>query len=200
MSQGQNIRRTTTQQNPPMVDLPASEAVMRNKTKARKYIDPDAFHLARRKAGLTVKQASIELDVNERTIRNYENGAVQIPYPSFRLMRLLAGYSLLGKAWEGWGFHQNRLWTPEGRSFEAHELRYIATYISLARHYLKTQRPNLNPKPSNYGALKAVEVRHSPVASGTPSSATALFGAEVRQVKSHQFDISLAGMKKTAWA
>ncbi|MDP1658577.1 MAG: VC1465 family Xer recombination activation factor, partial [Methylotenera sp.] len=121
-----------------MVDLPACEAVMRTKKKPRKYIEPDAFHLARRKAGLTVNQAAIELDVNERTIRNYENGVVRIPYSSFRLIRLLAGYSLLGNNWEGWGFHQNRLWTPEGRSFEAYELRYIATYISIARHSIKT--------------------------------------------------------------
>lgn len=79
-----------------MVDLPTCQAVMRTKTKANKYIDPDAFHLARRKLGLTVKQTAIELNVNERIIRNYENGALQIPYPSFRLLRLLAGYCLLG--------------------------------------------------------------------------------------------------------
>lgn len=79
-----------------MVDLPTCQAVMRTKTKVNKYIDPDAFHLARHKACLTVKQTAIELNVNERSIRNYENGAVQIPYPLFRLLRLLAGYSFLG--------------------------------------------------------------------------------------------------------
>lgn len=179
-----------------MVDLPTGKAVMRTKKNARKYIDPDAFYLARRKAGLTVKQASIELDVNERTIRNYENGAVRIPYPSFRLMRLLAGYSLLGNDWEGWGFHQNKLWSPEGRSFEVHELRYIATYIGLARHYLKTKT---KAKPSTYGALKAVNSVVSPLANGVPSSATALFGAEVRQVNSHKFELLPVSMKKTAW-
>jgi transcriptional regulator with XRE-family HTH domain len=179
-----------------MVDLSACKIVMRPKSKTRKYIDPDAFHLARRKAGLTVKQASIELDVNERTIRNYENGVVSIPYPSFRLMRLLAGYRLLGDAWEGWGFHQNKLWSPEGRSFEVYELRYIATYIGLARHYLKTKN---QPKPSTYGALKAVQLENSPTAIGVPSSATALFGAEVRQINSHKFEMASVSMKKTAW-
>ena len=176
-----------------MVDLPTCEAVMRTKKKARKYIDPDAFNLARRKAGLTVKQASIELDVNERTIRNYENGAVQIPYPAFRIMRLLAGYSLLGKSWEGWGFHQNKLWTPEGRSFEAHELRYIATYISLARTFLKTRG-----SPTGMGANALTPAELAPdnktleleaLASGRPSSATAPFGAEVCQKKPHRFEL-----------
>jgi len=113
---------------------------MRTKKKARKYIDPDAFHLARHKAGLTMQQAALELDVDVRTIRNYENGVSKIPYPSFRLLRLLANYQLVGKGWHDWSFGQNKLWSPEGRSFEVHELRYIATYIGIAKHYLKTKR------------------------------------------------------------
>lgn len=173
---------------------------MRTKKKARKYIDPDAFNLARRKAGLTVKQAAIELDVNERTVRNYENGAVQIPYPSFRLMRLLAGYSLLGKTWEGWGFHEQRLWTPEGRSFGAHELRYISTYISLARHYLKIKvavTPRANARMSD-ALFENQNHEGGSMASGSPSSATALFGAEVRQVKPHKLEMSLCLQEKAA--
>lgn len=170
---------------------------MRTKKKPRKYIDPDAFHLARRKAGLTVKQASIELDVNERTIRNYENGAVQIPYPSFRLMRLLAGYSLLGKSWEDWGFHQNKLWSPEGRSFEAHELRYIASYISIARQSIKTLKAKTEER-STYGAVKPLNGVVSPVASGAPSSATALFGAEVHQLKPLAIEPPLSLQEKAA--
>ena len=166
---------------------------MYTKTKARKYIDPDDFNLARRKAGLTVKQASIELNVNERTIRNYENGAVIIPYPSFRLVRMLAGYSLLGQSWEGWGFSQNKLWTPEGRSFEAHELRYIATYISLARTFLKSKALTASSVASSAHHGSAFESKNpegGSMASGAPSNATALFGAEVRQVKPHRFAMS----------
>lgn len=160
---------------------------MRTKKKPRKYIDPDAFHLARHKSGLTVNQAAIELDVNERTIRNYENGAVRIPYSAFRLISLLAGYSLLRTKWEGWGFHQNRLWTPEGRSFEAYELRYITTYLSITRHSIKTRKAS-----STDGAAKHLEAINSPLANGEPSSATALFGVEVRQVKPLGFEIPLS--------
>lgn len=170
---------------------------MRTKKKPRKYIDPDAFHLARRKAGLTVKQAGIELDVNERTIRNYENGAVQIPYPSFRLMRLLAGYSLLGKSWEDWGFHQNKLWSPEGRSFEAHELRYIASYISIARQSIKTLKAKTEER-STYGTANPLNGVDSPVASDAPSSATALFGAEVHQLKPLAIEPPLSLQEKAA--
>lgn len=181
-----------------MVDLPTCQAVMRTKTKANKYIDPDAFHLARRKAGLTVKQTAIELNVNEHTIRNYENGAVQIPYPSFRLLRLLAGYSLLGKKWEGWGFHQNKLWTPEGRSFEAHELRYIATYISLARQFLKSKRQPGVSCLNGRLSFEKQETDDGSIAIGTPSSATALFAAEVGQVKPTRFVMPLGLQEKAS--
>ncbi len=169
---------------------------MRPKNKARKYIDPDAFNLARRKAGLTVKQAAVELNVNERTVRNYENGAVQIPYPSFRIMRLLAGYSLLGKKWEGWGFHQNKLWTPEGRSFEAHELRYIATYVSLASAFLKSRAAAAPRGTSNRSEKQNSD--DGSMASGAPSSATAPFGAEVRQVKPNRFEMPLGLQEKAS--
>ena len=116
---------------------------MQSKKQARKYIEPDDFYLARRKAGLTVHMAAEQLRVTDRTIRNYENGSCRIPYSAFRLMRLLGGYSLCGvtclkrDSWDGWSFGQNKLWSPEGRSFEVHELRYVATYISIARHFLE---------------------------------------------------------------
>lgn len=168
-----------------MVDLSTCKTVMRKSKKAREYIDPDAFHLARRKAGLTVQRAAIELDVNERTIRNYENGAVRIPYPAFRLMRLLAGFQLvttgrhLKSNWDDWCFWQNKLWTPDGRSFEPHELRYVATYISLARHFLKT-RDATAQEHSSFAAETVIEIIGTPSpARARPSNATALFGAKV---------------------
>ena len=155
------------------------------KKKQRKYIEPDAFYLARRQAGLTVHTAAIELDVNVRTIRNYENGAVRIPYPAFRLMRLLGGYNLvttcrhLKSNWDDWSFWQNKLWTPDGRSFEPHELRYVATYISLARHFLKT-RDATAQEHSSFAAESVIEIIGAPTATREqPSSATALFGAKV---------------------
>lgn len=171
---------------------------MRKKTKARKYIDPDAFHLARRKAGLTVLQAAIELDVNERTIRNYENGAVRIPYPCFRLMRSLAGFWLPDGIWSEWSFHKNRLYSPEGRSFEAYELRYVSTFISIARHFMKT-REATTQEHNAYGAVKTLEfIDTNTSARGAPSNATALFGVEVRQANVVEFVAPLAIREKAA--
>jgi len=171
---------------------------MQHKKKARKYIDPDDFHLARRKAGLTMQQAAIELDVDVRTIRNYEKGVCRIPYPAFRLIRLFAGYGLIGRDWHDWSFKLNKLFTPEGRSFEAHELRYIATYISIARHFLQSKTaPSVQRSPA--GASKALKTIEAPTAARErPSSATALFGVKVAHEPSVELDASLACIEKAA--
>lgn len=112
---------------------------MRTKTKKRKYISPDEFYVARRKAGLTVKLAAETIDIDERTIRNWENGKSKIPYAAFRLIRLMAGYSIIGKGWENWSFWRGKLCSPEGREFQEHEMHYIGHYLSFAKHQLKAQ-------------------------------------------------------------
>ena len=89
-------------------------------------------------------QAADLLDVDIRTVRNWENGSCKIPFAAFRLMRMSGGYALLGKAWEGWALWEGKLFTPAGRSFEPHELQYVSNYISMARLFLK-DRKNLNP-------------------------------------------------------
>lgn len=172
-----------------MVDLPTGQTTMRTKNKARGFIEPSAFTLARKQAGLTVHQAANELDVNVRTIRNYENGAVRIPYPAFRLMRLMGGYALLGVTgrvgddWAGWSFWRNQLWSPECKGFEVSHLRYFGTYLQIARQALAARSRSLNPanylikndhlktttKPTDYASLTGEQ----------PSNATALFGVKV---------------------
>ena len=117
---------------------------MRTKSKARKYIDPEGFYVARRRAGLTMMQVAELLEVDIRTVRNWENSSCKIPYAAFRLMRMAGGYSLLGKAWEGWALWQGKLFSPAGRSFEPHELQYLGNYIAMARLFIKS-RENLNP-------------------------------------------------------
>lgn len=86
------------------------------------------------------------LDVDMRTVQNWEKGTSAIPYAAFRLIRLAGGYALLGKAWEDWTVWDGRLFTPAGRSFLPHELEHVGTFISLARHFLKTRE---NPKTKN---------------------------------------------------
>lgn len=171
---------------------------MHTKTKAQRYIDPEGFYVARHRAGLTMQLAADELGVDERTIRNWERGRSRIPYSAFRLLRLLAGYQLIGKEWNDWSIGQGKLWTPEGRSFAPHELRYVATYISIARASLPHSQARATPSAL---ALKTVTPEtpvNATAAGGEPSSATALFGYEVRQVEVVRIEWPLVYMEKAA--
>jgi transcriptional regulator with XRE-family HTH domain len=127
---------------------------MPTKSKKRKYIDPEGFYVARRRSGLTMEQTADLIDVDIRTIRNWENGSVRIPYCAFRLMRLLGGYALLGKEWEGWAFWDGKLFSPAGRSFLPHELLYISHYISMARLFIKSNKA-INADSSAHGRANA---------------------------------------------
>lgn len=142
--------------------------------------------------------AANELGVDERTIRNWERGASRIPYSAFRLLRLMAGYKLMGKEWEDWSIGQGKLWTPEGRSFAPHELRYVATYISVARASLPHSRARLAPSALALKAVNPQNPANATAASGEPRSATALFGSEVRQVEVIRIEWPLVSMEKAA--
>gem|GEM_PF-6320561 len=76
------------------------------------------------------------LDVDERTVRNWEKGKSPIPYTAFRVMRLAGGYKLLDKGWEGWAIWQGKLYSPSGRSFEPYELNYLANQLQMARYFI----------------------------------------------------------------
>lgn len=103
------------------------------------------------------------LDVTARTIRNWEDGSSRTPYPAFRLMRLLGGHSLIGKQWEGWSIWRGTLWTPEGRGFEPHELRYLSNYLWMARKWFTEQQAK--PKPLCNSTIPA-----APASDGSPAS------------------------------
>lgn len=156
---------------------------MRTKSKTRKYIDPEGFYIARRRAGLTMMKAADLLDVDIRTIRNWENGSSKIPYAAFRIMRLAGGYALLGKEWEGWALWEGKLFTPAGRSFEPHELQYVGNYISMARLFIKS-RENLKPDESSRDRANArthdapSKPFNATFERGRASGATAPFGAK----------------------
>lgn len=166
-----------------MVDIPTSETVMRTKSKARKYIEPEGFYVARRRARLTMMAVANLLEVDIRTVRNWESGSTKIPYAAFRLMRMAGGYALLGKAWEGWALWEGKLFSPAGRSFEPHELQYVGNYIAMARLWLK-ERETLKTNPDSASARRATP-RHASaesnslntnIASANASAATAAAG------------------------
>lgn len=70
-----------------------------------------------RNLGLDLSGCAKLLHVTERTLHNWESGKHDIPYATFKLLRLLNGMELPGESWRGWCFHGGKLWSPEGRSF-----------------------------------------------------------------------------------
>lgn len=157
-----------------MVDLSTGKTAMpaKKRKKARRHYDREDFYVARRRAGLTQQAAAEMLDVTLRTIRNWENGKSAIPYAAFRLMRLAGGYSLLGKGWEGWILQRGVLYSPENRSFQPYELRYIAHYIAMARSWFKlymAQRPS-PPRPLDAPASSAVAAQPQTLSVTTASA------------------------------
>ena len=94
------------------------------------------FILARLVGHFTQQNVSEMLHVTLKTVRNWEKGHVTIPYSAFKLLKVFANYELPFEGWEGWCINQNLLWSPAGRSFQAHELTYISNYFSMARYWL----------------------------------------------------------------
>lgn len=97
-----------------------------------------AFHLERRTAGLTQKETAALLGVTVRTIRNWETGAVRIPYPAFKLVRLRAGGIVHVPGWDGWRFGRDgALFSPEGHAFQPWELSQLRLVFRMAEHFRK---------------------------------------------------------------
>ena len=76
------------------------------------------FKAMYRSLGMDLPQCAKFLHVTERTLHNWESGKHDIPYATFKLLRLMNGLELPGQTWAGWEFRGGKLWSPEGRSFE----------------------------------------------------------------------------------
>jgi transcriptional regulator with XRE-family HTH domain len=126
------------------------------------------------------------LDVDVRTVRNWENGKSNIPYAAFRLIRMAAGYSLMNDKWEDWSFYDGKLFSPAGRSFEPHELAYVAHYISMARLFIKsrdfTNQALAVQNPANHKFARFLPAKtkssNADIKRGSASDATASFGVK----------------------
>lgn len=126
------------------------------------------------------------LDVDEKTIRNWEGGKSPIPYAAFRVMHLAGGYSLMDEGWEGWAIWQGKLYSPSGRGFEPYELNYLANYMQMARYFIESHRASPSPAVSEPPHAEAC-VRSEPadnqqatIQRDEAGSATALAGARLR--------------------
>lgn len=120
---------------------------MRQRKTSRRWIDPQDFRDLRRQAGLTRLQAAEALDVTGRTIQNWETGGARIPWMAHRMLRILRGYALPGKDWEGWTIDRDTLYAPNGRHFTGSELQHIEQVFAMSRLWLKEYAARNAPKP-----------------------------------------------------
>lgn len=102
-----------------------------------RYVDPEDFRDMRRFSDLTRKQAADLLDVTVRTIQNWETGGARIPWMAYRMLRILRGSALPGKAWEGWRLCGDKLIAPNGRWFDAALLGQVERVYAMARLWLE---------------------------------------------------------------
>src|SRR5664279_5702224 len=122
-------------------------ASRQRKNGSRVYIDPSDFYLMRRRAFLTTQQACKLLDVNHRTLLNWEQGKSRIPYTAYRVLKIKVGYLFDDECFEDWFVRGDTLWSPEGRGFKRHELRYIGKYFWMARKWIAERQA---AKPQNH--------------------------------------------------
>lgn len=106
---------------------------MSRRKAACRYVSPQDFMDIRKRDDLTRKQVADLLDVTVRTVQNWETGGARIPWMAFRMLRILTGYALPGKAWEGWTVQGDRLIAPNGRWYEANMLEQIEQVFGMAR-------------------------------------------------------------------
>lgn len=99
----------------------------------RRWVEPQDFRDLRKHGDLTRKQAADLLDVTPRTIQNWETGGARIPWMAYRMLRILRGCALPGKAWEGWTVREDKLFAPNGHCFEANSLEQIEQVFAMAR-------------------------------------------------------------------
>jgi DNA-binding XRE family transcriptional regulator len=116
------------------------------KKSRRTYIDPNDFYLMRHRAFLTIQQASELLDVTVKTVMNWEKGISPIPYTAYRVLKMEAGYVFNDEHFKDWFVKGDTFWSPEGRGFKPHELRYISHYFWMGRQWLSEGQA---AKPSN---------------------------------------------------
>jgi hypothetical protein len=62
--------------------------------------------------------------------------------------------------WEGWCLRDGALWSPANRSFEPHELVYIANMFAIARHWVAERKARqTRPRPALRTRLMLLKVK-----------------------------------------
>jgi transcriptional regulator with XRE-family HTH domain len=91
-----------------------------------------------RSLGLSREDAGKLLQITPRTLQNWESGRVRVPYSAYKLLRVLLGYELPHKAWEGFTVRGNVLYTPEGYAVPAHEFTWRSLLVNRAQAFHQT--------------------------------------------------------------
>lgn len=88
-----------------------------------------------RNLGLDLSGCAKLLHVTERTLHNWESGKHDIPYATFKLLRLLSGMELPGESWRGWGFQGDKLRSPEGHLIAGTDGAWWSLLVRQARYF-----------------------------------------------------------------
>lgn len=87
------------------------------------------FRAMYRSLGMDLPACAKFLHVSTRTVHNWESGKHDIPFATYKLLRLLNRMELPGQSWQGWCFYGNKLISPEGRSFEGKDSNWWGLLI-----------------------------------------------------------------------
>lgn len=118
--------------------------------------------------GLSHLDAAKLLHISLRTLQNWLSGRHEVPYASYKLLRLLRHAELPGDAWRGWSFSRGLLITPEGRTIAGHEGSWWSLLVRRAAAF-----------DSLYGAVQrsAAVARDAQAAAAVPAPAAEGAGA-----------------------
>lgn len=93
-----------------------------------------------------------------RTVRAWDRGRTRVPWAVVRLLRLLRCGELEGisKPWAGWLLRGDRLISPEGREFRAHQMAYWGNTVAMAGFWRAQRRQARLSAASGYLGSSAV--------------------------------------------
>lgn len=103
-------------------------------------IDCRDFVDARRHALLSVDQVAELLHVHPKTVSKWERGLHRIPYPAYKLLRVLRRYELPEACWDGWEARSGALWSPAGQRFTPGDLAWLSLTFRRAEAFTEVRR------------------------------------------------------------
>lgn len=80
------------------------------------------------------------LHVHRQTVLKWERGQHRIPYPAYKLLRVLRCYELPETCWDGWEARDGALWSPAGHRFTPGELAWLSLTFRRAEQFTVVRR------------------------------------------------------------